>query len=185
MAERVATGTVLLNPFQILKDVGVGFGMMVGDLGCGSGGFFALQAAKLVGARGRVYAVDVVKHVLQSIEAKASIEGVGNIITVWSNLEVYGGAKTIKDQMLDVAIIVNVLFQSKQKADILREARRMLKPTGKLVVIDWKTTSSPVGPVIGDRVTEESLLAAAHEAGLKEVSTFEAGKFHYGFVFAP
>lgn len=182
--QRVATGTALLDPANVLKHVGVAYGQRVADLGCGSGAHFTLQAAKIVGDRGKVYAVDVVKDILPSVQTKAKLEGLDNIETVWTNLEVYGGAKRIADNSLDVALLVNVLFQSKKHVAVFKEARRMVKPGGIVVVIDWKPTAAPIGPVIGDRVTEENIRTAAQSAGLREERAFEPGRFHYGLIFA-
>ena len=183
MDENVASGKTLLDPVKILQHVGVGFGQKFVDLGCGGAGYFVLQAAKMVGERGKVYAVDVVKAALSSLESRAKTEGVSNVQTVWSNLEVYNAAKVIENESLDIALAKNVLFQSKKHIEFLKEAHRMLKQGGKLVVIDWRPTSTPVGPPISTRVTEEQVRSAAQAAGFTESGTFDAGKFHYGIIF--
>ncbi len=83
--------------------------MSVGDLGCGNLGYFSVPAAKIVGQNGVVYAVDILKSVLQSVENIARQEGLDNIKTVWSNLEVVGATK-ITPASLDLIMVVNMLF---------------------------------------------------------------------------
>ena len=47
---------------------------------------------------------------------------------------------------LDVAFLINVLFQSKDKPAILDEALRLLKDKARLVVVDWARDSLPFAP---------------------------------------
>ncbi|KKT07436.1 MAG: Methyltransferase type 11 [Parcubacteria group bacterium GW2011_GWA2_43_17] len=87
----IAGGNQLLNPLTILRDhLKIAMDARVADLGCGSMGFFSLQAAALAGDKGQVYAVDILKEVLSSVEGRARQAGLYNIKTVWSNLEVVG-----------------------------------------------------------------------------------------------
>src|SRR3989344_1942674 len=143
---KVAGGNELLNPERILKDqLGLGNAHSVADLGAGGAGYFTLQAAKLVGEHGLVYAVDIIKGHLRNIESRAKIEGYDNIRTIWSNLEKYGATK-INDQSLDFALLVNVLFQNKKPELLMKEAVRMIKTGGKLLVVDWRPGRFIFGP---------------------------------------
>jgi ubiquinone/menaquinone biosynthesis C-methylase UbiE len=182
--EKIATGNALLNPSKILTEGGVGFGNIVADLGTGGAGYFALQAAKMVGDRGRVYAIDVLKSALSNLTSRAKMMGITNIITVWANLEVYGGAKAITNDSIDIGILINVLHQSEKKREhILRESFRMIKHDGTLVVIDWKKISAPVGPALHLRVTHEHVQDEAKRSGFKLDHAFIPGEYHWGLVF--
>src|SRR3989344_3933288 len=139
----ISGGNALLQPRQILKEhLRVQPGQSVGNFGCGGGGFFTLECARLVGDQGVVYAVDIVKAALSSVDGKAKLQGLYNVKTVWSDLEVVG-ALQIPEQSLDHGLLVNVLFQSKKHDDILREVTRLIKPQGKLLIIDWNQTPIP------------------------------------------
>lgn len=181
---KIPGGNELLNPEKILKDdIEIGFGNEVADLGCGGKGYFTLQSAKLVGDKGKVYAIDVLKSILTSVETEAKIAGLSNIQTVWSNLEIYQATK-IKDESLDLALLFNILFQNKKQREILRESARMIKEGGRLAVIDWKTTGAPFGPPKEIRISPEKVREMAQEIGLKEEKFFEAGLYHYGMIFS-
>jgi ubiquinone/menaquinone biosynthesis C-methylase UbiE len=182
MGKKIAGGNELLNPEKILKEVGLGYGSKVGDLGCGRMGFFALQAGKLIGDNGQVYAVDIMKNVLASIESRAKLEGLNNIKPIWSNLEILGATK-IPESTLDFALLINILFQSKKQKEIITEAVRLLKTGGKIVIIDWKTGNTPFGPVSQDRVPPDKVEEIALNLNLKKEKSFEAGPYHYGFIF--
>ena len=103
---------------DVLSKIGVDAGMAVGDLGCGNLGYFAMISAKRVGKSGLVYAVDILKSALESVANIARQNGLDNVKTVWSNLEMLGATRG-PEGTLDVIFLHNVLFQSK-KADVPR-----------------------------------------------------------------
>ncbi len=176
-------GRELLDAHDLLiNQLGINYGAKVADLGCGTTGYFAFQAAQTVGDTGMVYVVDIQKVILKNIDNRAKMLGFNNIRTVWSNLEEYG-ATDINDATIDYACLINVLFQNKKPETILREAARMLRRGGKLLVIDWKQGRFPFGPVAEIKVTPERTRELAMGAGLKEMKEITAGKFHYGIIF--
>jgi len=167
---------------DIIAIAGVEAGMRVADLGCGNLGYFAFMTAKAVGKNGVVYAVDILKSVLEAVENKARQEGFENVKVVWSNLEKVGATK-IPAGSLDVAYIHNMLFQSTDDAAVLKEAYRLVKPGGKVLVIDWLKIATPFGPTIGERIDAEEAKKCGVGAGFKLLQEFEAGPYHYGLVF--
>jgi len=104
-----------------------------------------------------------------------------NIETVWSDLERVG-ATNIPADTLDGALLINIMFQSRNNRAILDEARRLLKVGGKLLVVDWKVEPTPFGPPLSDRLSPEKVKEFAGSLGLKEAKQFDAGPYHYGFV---
>ena len=179
----VSGGTEFLNPKTILSQhVRVLPNQMVGALGCGGAGFFALEAARMVGNQGQVYAVDIVKNALSSVDSKAKLQGLYNFKTVWSDLEVFG-ATAIPEKSLDLAMLVNILFQSKQHEAIIRESARLIKPGGKLLIIDWNQASVAFGPKLSDRVDQDAIRALVPQLGFQEDKIFEAGQYHFGLLY--
>jgi ubiquinone/menaquinone biosynthesis C-methylase UbiE len=179
---KVPGGNELINAKEFLAKIGLEEGMVVGDLGCGARGYFSLQAAKMVGSRGLVYAVDILQSALKGVESSAKLLGINNIKTVWSDLEIYGATK-IPEKSLDIALLINILFQTKEDEKIIKEAIRLIKPNGKLVICDWKRTGAPFGPLVEDRVDPEELKKIVSDLGLKLEKEFEAGPYHFALVF--
>src|SRR3989338_6079886 len=178
----VASGTSLLNPRLLMEKVGVNEGMQVADLGCGAAGFFVLQSGKMVGKDGRVYAVDIQKSVLESMDSKARLEGLSNVVPVWSDLEILGATK-IQAGSLDRAYLISTIHQSDQSGKMFFEAKRLLKPAGKLLLVDWKKEAAPFGPAPDKRVSKEDALKMAQAAGFVLAEEFVPGPYHYGFIF--
>ena len=171
-----------MNIEEIFENFDVAENMRVADLGCGSASLFLAPFSRIVGKTGRVYAVDVVKSVLERIHSHAELEGMENIVTVWSDIETVGATK-IQEKTLDRAVIINVLFQVEEVATIFREAARLLRKGGKLLVVDWQDKDSPIGPSRVERLEKRELVSAARQVGLIFERDFEAGPYHFGLIF--
>ena len=176
-------GSSLIDANFILSKAGVGDKLKIADLGCGSSGYFIFPSAKLVGKKGAVYAVDILRTALETINKRARIENLPNIKTVWSNLEIFGATK-IEAGSLDIVMLINTLHQSHKHAEILREAARLLKKNGRLMIVEWKNVAAPFGPPSGDRVNKELIDTAVKKLGLKLEEEFEAGQYHYGLIYS-
>jgi len=72
----------LRPPIKILKEAGMHSGMTVLDFGCGPGGF-SVAAARLVGRKGRVYALDIHPLAIRWIQCRAAREHLDNIQTIF------------------------------------------------------------------------------------------------------
>lgn len=177
----IQNGNELLK-VDVFKKIGLGSDMIVGDLGCGNLAFYAFNSAKIVGKNGMVFAIDVLKNVLSAVDDKIKNEGVENIKTVWSDLEMPGATK-IPAGSLNVAFIHNVLFQSTKHDGFIKETNRLLKIGGRLMIIDWKKTGAPFGPPIKDRPDPQVIKGIVEKNGFKLLEEFEAGPHHFGLMF--
>lgn len=178
----LSSGTELLNPFKILEEVGIRERMHVADLGSGSLGHFVFPAAQMVGPKGRVYAVDILREVLEIVERRGSLHQFSNVKTVWSDIEVYRATR-IPESSLDLTLLVNNMFLAKNKDRLVKEMARLTKRGGRAVVIDWKPAASPVGPPTVDRVSDTDVKKLFHNKEFEFERMFVPGKFHYGLVF--
>lgn len=183
MRETISGGDQLLDPRFILEKAGVHEGALVADFGCGAAAHFVFPASAMVGSHGKVFAVDVIPAALQKITQRAREENKANIVPVWSDLEVFRGAKDIPDNTIDIGMLINTLFQSKNKEAMMRESARMVKRGGRLLVVEWKMAVAPLGPAANVRVTPDAVRALAHGLQLEESYSFEAGPYHYGILF--
>lgn len=177
-----AEGNKLLDTDIVLAKAQIGPKMKVADFGCGTTGHFVFPVSKLVGKDGVVYAVDILKTALETINRRIKVENATNIRTVWSDIEVFG-ATNIEAGSIDIALLMNALHTSAKRAEILRECSRVLKKGGKLVVVEWKNVASPFGPPPEERVNEENLKKAAERLGYKFEEEFTVGPFHFGLIF--
>jgi len=170
-----------LDTRKVVAALGVTPGMHTADLGCGSG-YFSLELARAVGPTGSVAAVDVMQEPLQSVQTKSEAMGLGNIRTIRADLEV-AGSTGIADRTLDLSLLANVLFQSQKKEDIIREAVRILKQGGKLVIMDWKKGAKGFGPPDDFRTAKEEFQRLAEEQGVKFEREVDGGPFYIVLIF--
>lgn len=166
----------------IIEKAGVKEAFVVAEFGCGSG-HLSRSLARVVGNKGIVYAVDVLKDALLTLDRMANLDGLQNIKTIWSNLEIYG-ATNIKDKSVDVGFIVNTFFQSNREKDFLEEVLRTIKPDGKVVVVDWKDeATSIIAPANENRTGIEKLEKICKDLkNIKIEEVFNLGDTHYGAI---
>lgn len=155
-------------------------GMKVADLGCGAG-YFTIPMARLLGNSGKVYAVDVLNTALEFVSGQAKLFGLTNIETVRANIENLGGTK-IPDESVNLVLLANILFQCNNPDAALQEAKRILAPGGKIVVIDWIPDKFFLGPKFNKCISEEESKKIAIRNGLKVTKEIPTGKMNYGFM---
>lgn len=167
----------------MIDALGVQPGDIIADFGAGSGAYVHAIAEKLNNV-GHVYAIDVQQDLLRRIRNEAHKRGYTNIETIWTDLERPHGAK-IADAHVDLVLISNLLFQVTHKHVVLAEARRIVKPSGFLIIIDWSESYGGMGPIKKEVVKKEQAIQLAEAAGFQKAGEFAAGAHHYGIVFRP
>jgi ubiquinone/menaquinone biosynthesis C-methylase UbiE len=173
---------ILFDINFILNKISLSQREKIAELGCGNFGYFVFPAATMVGPLGKLYAVDILKTTLEDIKKRAMQDNLKQIETIWSNVEVFKGTK-IANSSLDKVFLINILNQSDKKHDIIREAVRMLKNSAKLLVVEWKSIDSPIGPIQEKRIHKNTLKEIAPRMNLILEEEFEAGPYHYGLIF--
>lgn len=161
--------------------MGLKEGMRVADIGSGVG-HWALAAAPIVGVDGRVYAIDVQEDVLKTLKRDAVERGFGNVVTVWGDVERQFGTR-LKAQVIDAVILANTLFQFEDKTAALTEIRRILKPGGKIMVVDWAGCYNDIGPKEDQIVQEYKAERLFIDMGFIKEKAFRGGPHHYALVF--
>jgi len=167
-----------LNPEEILNQLDLKEDMVAADFGSGSGGW-AIPLAKIL-KEGTIYAIDILEEPLSALKGKAGISNISNIETIRADLEKDKGSG-LKDISLDLVLITNLIFQDEEKEKVLKEAKRVLKKEGKILVVDWKVDSS-LGPKEG-KISAEEVKKIAKGLNLKIDKEIPAGAYHYALIF--
>lgn len=175
-------GNIFLSPQTITSLLDVDEGMKIADFGAGGAGFITIPLAKAVGEEGEVYAIDIMKSALKSIEDIAGLYGLSNITPLWSDLEVVGATK-ITEQSLDLIVLINTLFQTKKHENVLKEAARLLASGKELVIIDWKEEAGQFGPSKDMRLDPAKIIKMAEKVGFELKEEMTIGDFHFGLIF--
>ncbi len=117
---------------DLVKALGLKPGSVVGDLGTGYG-YYAARFAKIVGPKGRVYAEEIDRPLLDKVRQRMKAEGVGNVEYLLGTPDDPG----FPSGQLDAVIISDVYHEIEHPASVLAAVRRALKPGGLLLVVDY------------------------------------------------
>jgi ubiquinone/menaquinone biosynthesis C-methylase UbiE len=168
------------NPETTLKNAGLRAGMTFMDIGCGYG-FFTIPAAKQVGENGKVYAVDASAEAVEAVKRKAAKEGLKNIVAQAGEAE----ETVFCDGCADMVFFSIALHDFRDPAKVLSNAKRMVKPDGRLVNLDWKKKPMSFGPPLHIRFSEEHAEALIEQAGFKVESVKDVGSNFYVITAKP
>lgn len=127
-------GFVLRDLFSprrnILNEVGIRPGFYILDYGCGPGSY-SIVAAEMVGATGKVYALDVHPLAIHRVQNIASKKKLANVETICSD------CKTgLPSNSVDVVLLYDTFHTLTNKDGVLQELHRVLKPNGILSFSD-------------------------------------------------
>jgi ubiquinone/menaquinone biosynthesis C-methylase UbiE len=152
---------------------------VVADLGAGSG-FHTMKMAKLVGPKGKVYAVDIQKEMLAIIEKRTQKEKVENVVLVHN---------TEKDPKLpagkiDMILMVDVYHELSHPYEVTLELVKALKPGGRLIFVEFRLEDKKVPILDVHRMSIEQVLKemAAHKE-LKHAKTLDHLPWQHVIIF--
>jgi ubiquinone/menaquinone biosynthesis C-methylase UbiE len=167
------------DPEAILSKIGVRPGTVFADIGCG-GGFFALPAARMVGEKGKVYGLDANPAAIAGLKEQAAREGLKNLRLSVGEAE----ATVVCRHCADIVFIGIALHDFQDPSRVLANTRNIIKPTGRLVDLDWKKEPS-FGPPRNIRFDEATASRLIEAADYKIESVQDNGRYHYLIMARP
>jgi len=147
-----------MKPDVIVDALDVSAGATIVDIGAGTG-LFAEEFARRLGAT--VYAVDTVTEMIEWMRAnRGTVEGGLLVPLLSSETEI-----PLEDGVADAVTMLNLHHELAQPAATYAEAFRLLKPGGRIVVVDWAPVETPKGPPLHVRATGAELVGYLAAAG--------------------
>jgi ubiquinone/menaquinone biosynthesis C-methylase UbiE len=128
------------NPYKLLNAAGLKKGQKVVDVGCGPG-FFTIPAAKIVGAEGHVYAVDVHPRAVARVKKKVEKMALTNVTPLCSNASNTG----LPGGSVDLAFLFGLRYIASGLESVISELHRVVKPGG---ILSFEKTRGPEGRLI-------------------------------------
>jgi len=169
------------DPVKNIEQIGILPGMEVADFGAGSGAH-TLAVSRALMSTGRVYAIDIQQDLLSKIKNNAVREGRYNVDVIWGDIEKQNGTK-LRDFSVDFVLLTNILFQVENKAGVVAEVKRVLKPGGKVLVMDWSDSFGNIGPKKDTVFTKEKATELFSKSGFHLDKEIKVGAHHYGLIF--
>ena len=169
------------RPDQIMDELNIAEGSVVGELGAGSG-WFTIQLARRVQPTGKVYAEDIQPQMIEVIRRRVPRENLSDKVVV----TILGTAADPKLPVgeLDAVLICDAYHEMEQPVALLRNAARALKKNGRLGIVEFTMAGGGPGPDMDERVDPERVIREASEAGLRLIARPNMLRYQYMLVFS-
>jgi ubiquinone/menaquinone biosynthesis C-methylase UbiE len=168
------------RPDDVLRVLKLREGVALCDIGAGPG-YFALRAARVVGAKGHVFAVDVEPRILEHLRERVAKAGVRNLTPVLA-LE---DDPLLPPTSCDLILVVNTFHHFSDGTAYLKRLVQALRPGGHIVNVDFHKRDLPVGPPIEHKVARGEFLSVSGRAGLELVEELTFLPYQYFLILQP
>ena len=168
------------KPHELLTALGIKQGEMIADIGAGSG-YFTFRLAHHAGENGKVYAVDVNPDMILHLNRRIRELKVRNVVSILAAAD----DPLLSDHSVNRFFFCDSWHHIRAQTKYLSLVRKMLKPGGEVIMIDFHKRKQPVGPPLPMRIAREDLLQQMESHGfhLKQEHTFLP--YQYFLVFVP
>lgn len=152
----------------LLSNLGLKPGMTVCDMGCGNG-YYSSKIAKLIGERGKVYAVDVQPEMLELLRRRAKQENVENIVTIQGKFH----DPQLPPDSQDLILLVDVYHEFSHPEQMLAGMRNALKADGLIALAEYRAEDPevPIKPL--HKMTKKQIVKEYEANGLYLVKEFD------------
>jgi ubiquinone/menaquinone biosynthesis C-methylase UbiE len=171
---------VYQKPREVLAALKIKPGEIIADIGAGSG-YFTFRLAGHVGKQGKVYAVDVSPDMILHLNRRVRDLKATNVVTVLADPD---------DPLLPEATINRFFFSDswhhvEKQSKYLALMKKLLKPGGEIVMIDFHKKDLPVGPPTPMKIAREELIQQMESSGFRLAKEYTFLPYQYFLVFAP
>lgn len=166
-----------MPPHETLKNMLVSENIDLLDIGAGIG-YFSIPASQIVAPKGKVYAVDTSKEMLDELEYKIDQKDIKNIDLVKGK----DYNTDIKNNTVDYIFISNVLHEVEDKILFLSNYLTKLRPDGKIGIIEFKKIEASNGPPIEHKISKEQLKEYFNKLDIELIKDVDINEIQYGIV---
>jgi len=168
------------KPHEVLKALNIKPGEIIADIGAGSG-YFTFRLSHFVGDKGKVYAVDVSPDMILHINRSIRDQKANNVVTVLADPD----DPLLPDQSVNRFFICEVWHHIENQTKYLTLMKKMLKPGGEVVMIDFQKKEFPVGPPMNMRIAREDVIKRLESNGYRLTKEHTFLPYQYFLVFVP
>ena len=168
------------KPHEVIHALNLKSGEVIADIGAGSG-YFTFQLARHVGDKGKVYAVDVSPEMILHINRRIRELKANNVVTLLADPD----DPLLPDRSVNRFFFSDSWHHIENQSKYLSLMKRMLKPSGEVVMIDFHKKELPVGPPMQMKIAREDLIKQLDGNGYRLTKEHTFLPYQYFLVFAP
>ena len=168
------------KPHEVIHALNLKSGEVIADIGAGSG-YFTFHLARHVGDKGKVYAVDVSPEMILHVNRRIRDQKANNVVTVLSDPD----DPLLPDRSVNRFFFSDSWHHIENQSKYLSLMKRMLKPGGEVVMIDFHKKELPVGPPMNMKIAREDLIKQLDSNGYRLTKEHSFLTYQYFLVFAP
>lgn len=171
----------LVDKDVFFREVRLPEGGVLLDAACGAGRY-SLALSPRMGGKGLIHAIDLWEEGIRSLEGTIRAEGISNIRPLVGDVR----RTPLEGSSVDAALFATVLHDLAEAGtaeEALAETRRVLRPAGRLYVVEFKKIDGPPGPPQRVRISGDELREMAAPFGFSEERSVETGPDTYLSVF--
>jgi ubiquinone/menaquinone biosynthesis C-methylase UbiE len=167
------------NPKKLLELLALKEGDVVADIGAGSG-YYTFRMSKLVGAKGKIMAVDIQKEMLDIIRDRMKKDNVANVEPVLGE----EADPKLKDESVDVILLVDVYHEFSFPYEMTEKMVKALKPGGRLVFVEFRLEDERVPIKLVHKMSERQVIKEMAEfKDLKHAGTSDKLPWQHVITF--
>jgi ubiquinone/menaquinone biosynthesis C-methylase UbiE len=166
------------KPQEVITALNIKEGEVIADIGAGSG-YFTFRLAHSVGETGCVYAVDVSPDMILHLNRRVRDFNLRNVVTILCAPD----DPLLADASVDRVFICDTWHHISGHAKYLALLKRMLKPGGQVIMVDFKKTKTPVGPPMEIRIARGDLVREMEANGFQLAAEHTFLEYQYFLVF--
>jgi ubiquinone/menaquinone biosynthesis C-methylase UbiE len=163
---------------KLLKALAIKPGMVVADIGAGSG-YYTFPLAGLVGSKGKVLAVDIQPEMLDILRTRAKARRIRNV-------ELVLGTETdpkLPAESVDLILLVDVYHEFSHPWEMTRAMVRALKPGGKIVFVEFRLEDPNVPIKLVHKMSQKQVLKEMALHPLVHVKTLDVLPWQHIILF--
>ena len=168
------------KPHEVLTALNIKPGEVIADIGAGSG-YFSLRLAHFVGDKGKVYAVDVSPDMVRYLNRRIRETKTTNVVTILADPD----DPLLPDHSVNRFFICDVWHHVDNQIKYLSLMKKMLKPGGEIVMIDFHKKDLPFGPPTQMKIAREDVIKQMEANGFRLSKEHTFLPYQYFLVFAP
>jgi ubiquinone/menaquinone biosynthesis C-methylase UbiE len=165
-------------PAKLQEALKIKEGMVVADIGAGSG-YHTFRMSEKVGAKGKVYAVDIQPEMLAIIKEKAKERKITNIDLVLGT----ESDPKLPENGVDLILLVDVYHEFSVPYEMTKAMVKALKPGGRLVFVEFRLEDEKVPIKLVHKMTQKQVIKEMEPFPLKWSGTSDVLPWQHIITF--